>query len=77
MLPAHGPDHRDLEPVARYYIAHRHERLEQVREAVRELGQDADAMAVVRRVYTDVDERLWLAARSSVQAQLDYLRVQG
>ncbi|WP_063018842.1 MBL fold metallo-hydrolase [Nocardia niwae] len=77
LLPAHGPDHPDLEPVARYYIAHRRERLDQVREALRALGSDADAMSVVRRVYADVDQRLWHAARSSVQAQLDYLRVHG
>ncbi|MEV6274444.1 MBL fold metallo-hydrolase [Nocardia sp. NPDC051832] len=74
LLPAHGPDHPDLEPVARYYIKHRLERLDQVRAALRELGPDAGAMAVVRKVYADVDKRLWLAARSSVQAQLEYLR---
>ncbi|MFR9752628.1 MBL fold metallo-hydrolase [Nocardia sp. 004] len=77
LLPAHGPDHPDLEPVARYYIAHRHERLDQVREALRELGPDPGALAVVRRVYADVDKRLWPAARSSVQAQLEYLRTHG
>ncbi|WP_227998081.1 MBL fold metallo-hydrolase [Nocardia australiensis] len=76
LLPAHGPDHPDLEPVARYYIAHRKQRLDQVREALRELGPDAGAMAVVRKVYADVDKRLWLAARSSVQAQLEYLRAE-
>jgi glyoxylase-like metal-dependent hydrolase (beta-lactamase superfamily II) len=74
LLPAHGPDHPDLEPVARYYIAHRHERLAQVRAALDELGADADAMAVVRKVYVDVDESLWPAARSSVESQLTYLR---
>ncbi|QBS42524.1 MBL fold metallo-hydrolase [Nocardia sp. CS682] len=77
LLPAHGPDHPDLAPVARYYITHRQERLEQVREALRVLGPKASAMAVVRRVYADVDKRLWLAARSSVQAQLEYLRAEG
>ncbi|MGI5221908.1 MBL fold metallo-hydrolase [Nocardia sp. CA-290969] len=74
LLPAHGPDHPDLEPVARYYIAHRHERLAQVRSALDELGADADAMDVVRKVYADVDESLWPAARSSVESQLTYLR---
>ncbi|QIS08302.1 MBL fold metallo-hydrolase [Nocardia arthritidis] len=74
LLPAHGPDHPDLGPVARYYIAHRQERLQQVRDALAVLGEDASAMAVVRKVYADVDKRLWLAARSSVQAQLEYLR---
>jgi glyoxylase-like metal-dependent hydrolase (beta-lactamase superfamily II) len=76
LLPAHGPDHPDLEPVARFYIKHRQERLDQVREALRVLGPDAGAMAVVRKVYVDVDKRLWLAARSSVQAQLEYLRAE-
>ncbi|WP_405167683.1 MBL fold metallo-hydrolase [Nocardia sp. NBC_01499] len=77
LLPAHGPDHPDLAPVARYYITHRQQRLDQVREALRVLGPNAGAMAVVRRVYADVDKRLWLAARSSVQAQLEYLRAEG
>ncbi|MFI9505773.1 MBL fold metallo-hydrolase [Nocardia sp. NPDC052566] len=76
LLPAHGPDHPDLAPVAKYYIAHRRERLEQVRQALAELGPDAGAMAVVRKVYKDVDKRLWPAARSSVQAQLEYLRAE-
>ncbi|MFC8044506.1 MBL fold metallo-hydrolase [Nocardia sp. NPDC057353] len=74
LLPAHGPDHPDLGPVLRYYIEHRHQRLEQVRAALAELGADAGAMAIVRKVYADVDKKLWPAARSSVQAQLDYLR---
>lgn len=74
LLPAHGPDHPDLEPVARYYISHRHERLAQVRSALDELGPGADAMDVVRKVYADVDESLWPAARSSVESQLTYLR---
>lgn len=74
LLPAHGPDHPDLEPVAQYYIAHRHERLAQVRSALDELGADAEAMDVVRKVYADVDESLWPAARSSVESQLTYLR---
>ncbi|MFF2086658.1 MBL fold metallo-hydrolase [Nocardia sp. NPDC058176] len=76
LLPAHGPDHPDLAPVAEYYLAHRHERLEQVRAALVELGSDAGAFAVVRKVYADVDKRLWPAARSSVQAQLEYLRAE-
>lgn len=76
LLPAHGPDHPDLAPVARYYLTHRRERLDQVRAALAELGANAGAMAVVRKVYADVDKRLWPAARSSVQAQLEYLRAE-
>ncbi|MEV0436096.1 MBL fold metallo-hydrolase [Nocardia sp. NPDC050413] len=76
LLPAHGPDHPDAEPVVRYYLTHRRERLDQVRAALVELGSDAGALAVVRKVYADVDKRLWPAARSSVRAQLEYLRAE-
>jgi hypothetical protein len=48
--------------------------LDQVRAALRELGEDASARQVVEHVYTDVDQELWDAAEKSVQAQLDYLR---
>jgi len=74
VLSGHGPDLDDLAAVADGYLAHRHERLEQVRSALRDLGEDATARAVVEHVYTDVDEKLWDAAEWSVQAQLDYLR---
>jgi glyoxylase-like metal-dependent hydrolase (beta-lactamase superfamily II) len=74
VLPGHGPDLADLAAVTAMYLAHREERLEQVRAAVRELGADASARQVVEHVYTDVDEKLWDAAEWSVQAQLDYLR---
>ncbi|BBZ09184.1 MBL fold metallo-hydrolase [Mycolicibacterium doricum] len=74
VLPGHGPDLADLEAVTAMYLAHREERLKQVRAAVRELGDDASARQVVEHVYTDVDEKLWDAAEWSVQAQLDYLR---
>ncbi|GFG62479.1 hypothetical protein MMUR_66150 [Mycolicibacterium murale] len=74
VLPGHGPDLDDLEAVSDMYLAHRQERLDQVRGALRELGDDASARQVVEHVYTDVDQKLWEAAEKSVQAQLDYLR---
>jgi glyoxylase-like metal-dependent hydrolase (beta-lactamase superfamily II) len=74
VLPGHGPDLDDLEAVSAMYLAHREERLEQVRDALRVLGDDASARKIVEYVYTDVDEKLWDAAEWSVQAQLDYLR---
>ena len=72
--PGHGPDLDDLEAVSAMYLAHREERLDQVRGALRVLGDDATARQIVEHVYTDVDEKLWDAAEWSVQAQLDYLR---
>ncbi len=74
VLPGHGPDLADLEAVTAMYLSHREERLEQVRQALRALGDDATARQVVEHVYTDVDEELWDAAEKSVRAQLDYLR---
>ncbi|MGH3970482.1 MAG: MBL fold metallo-hydrolase [Mycobacterium sp.] len=76
VLPGHGPDLADLGAVAAGYLAHREQRLEQVRAALRELGDDATVRQVVEHVYVDVDEELWDVAEWSVQAQLEYLRPQ-
>jgi glyoxylase-like metal-dependent hydrolase (beta-lactamase superfamily II) len=73
VLPGHGPDLDDLAAVSAMYLAHREERLDQVRDALRDLGEDATVRQIVEHVYTDVDEKLWDAAEWSVQAQLDYL----
>ena len=73
VLPGHGPELDDLAAVADMYLWHREERLNQVRDALRVLGDDATARQVVEHVYTDVDEKLWDVAEWSVQAQLDYL----
>jgi glyoxylase-like metal-dependent hydrolase (beta-lactamase superfamily II) len=69
--PGHGPVLEEAMPVIDYYLGHRAERLEQVRQAV--AAGASDAADVVRRVYADVDPQLWPAAELSVQAQLDYL----
>ena len=69
--PGHGPVLDEALPVLDYYLRHRAERLDQVREAV--AAGATEPMDVVRRVYADVDERLWPAAELSVRAQLAYL----
>ena len=74
VLPGHGPELPNLEAAASGYLAHREQRLDQVRSALRDLGDDATARQVVEHVYVDVDEELWGVAEWSVQAQLDYLR---
>ena len=74
VLPGHGPELPDLAAVTSAYLAHREERLEQIRAALDQLGLDAAAMDVVRVVYADVDPVLWPAAELSVRAQLEYLR---
>jgi glyoxylase-like metal-dependent hydrolase (beta-lactamase superfamily II) len=74
VLPGHGPELDDLAEVTEMYLAHRQQRLEQIRRALVVLGDDATARQVVEHVYSDVDDSLWKAAESSVRAQLAYLR---
>ncbi|MBW0106256.1 MBL fold metallo-hydrolase [Pseudonocardia sp. KRD291] len=74
VLPGHGPDLPDTAEIAAAYLAHREQRLGQVRAALQTLGPDATARRVVEVVYADVDEKLWDAAEWSVTAQLEYLR---
>lgn len=74
VLPAHGPVLPDLGGIARAYLAHREERLGQVRAALAELGAEASVAQVTDAVYADVDASVRRAAENSVAAQLDYLR---
>jgi glyoxylase-like metal-dependent hydrolase (beta-lactamase superfamily II) len=81
--PGHGPVIDDALAALDFYLAHRRERLDQVREALDSLadqpapeGVAADDLPrkVVEIVYADVDPTLWGAAELSVRAQIDYLR---
>lgn len=75
LLPGHGPLLPDPAGALDYYIAHRRERLDQVRAA---LAAGARTPAeVVAVVYADVDRAVWPAAELSVKAQLDYLNTAG
>ena len=71
LLPGHGPLLSDPAGVLDYYIAHRKERLDQVRAALA-AGARTPAQ-IVEIVYADVDRSLRPAAELSVRAQLDYL----
>ncbi|MBE1486469.1 MBL fold metallo-hydrolase [Plantactinospora soyae] len=70
-LPGHGPALADCAVAARFYLAHRRARLDQVRRAVAEGASSPEQ--VVATVYADVDRTLWPAAEWSVRAQLAYL----
>jgi glyoxylase-like metal-dependent hydrolase (beta-lactamase superfamily II) len=74
VLTGHGPELPSVRDAATYYLAHRQERLQQVRAALADLGPDATARQIVEVVYADVDRAVWWAAELSVAAQLDYLR---
>jgi glyoxylase-like metal-dependent hydrolase (beta-lactamase superfamily II) len=75
LLPGHGPVLADPAGVLDFYLAHRAERLDEVRAAL--AAGDKDPAAIVARVYVDVDRRLWPFAQSSVRAQLRYLADRG
>jgi glyoxylase-like metal-dependent hydrolase (beta-lactamase superfamily II) len=71
VLPGHGPALADCAVAARFYLAHRRARLDQVRTAVANGAKTAEEVVAI--VYADVDRSLWPAATWSVQAQLAYL----
>ncbi len=71
LLPGHGGVLDDPSTALDGYLAHRRQRLEQVRAAVAD-GAETPRQ-VVERVYADVDRSVWPAAELSVAAQLDYL----
>jgi glyoxylase-like metal-dependent hydrolase (beta-lactamase superfamily II) len=75
LLPGHGPVLADPAGTLDYYLAHRRERLAEVREAL--AAGDRTPGEIVTRVYTDVDPALWPYAEWSVRAQLEYLAAQG
>jgi glyoxylase-like metal-dependent hydrolase (beta-lactamase superfamily II) len=72
LLPGHGPLLADPAGVLDFYLAHRAERLDEVRAAL--AAGDQNPAEIVARVYVDVDRALWPFAQSSVRAQLRYLR---
>lgn len=71
LLPGHGPVLPDPIGALDGYIAHRRERLDQIRRA-RAAGARTPR-EIVETVYAEVDPELWPAAEASVRAQLDYL----
>jgi glyoxylase-like metal-dependent hydrolase (beta-lactamase superfamily II) len=74
VLPGHGPVIPDPAAKIDAYLQHRDERLQQVRAAAI-ASETVDE--VLQAVYGDVAPELQFAARWSLLAQLDYLRVEG
>lgn len=74
LLPAHGPVLPALDEKCREYRDHREQRLDQIRAALAQVGDDASIGQVTDVVYADVDPSVRWAAETSVAAQLDYLR---
>ncbi|TFB48279.1 MBL fold metallo-hydrolase [Cryobacterium tagatosivorans] len=77
VLPAHGPTLPDLAATCEEYLAHRRDRLDQVRRALADLGPGATVEQVTDRVYAETDAAVRFAAEASVRAQLEHLREPG
>lgn len=75
LLPAHGPDIDDPEPVLSGYIAHRLMRERQVLDALRAGHRTIPAIA--GSIYDDLSAALRPAAEENVRAHLEKLRDEG
>jgi glyoxylase-like metal-dependent hydrolase (beta-lactamase superfamily II) len=75
LLPGHGPVLTSPAATLDYYIAHRQERLAEIKAAL-DAG-DRTTQEILARVYHDVDRSLWPFAAWSVRAQLEYLKERG
>ena len=75
ILPGHGPVVTDAGAMVEFYRVHRAERLEQVRDALADgaAGEADPVEGVLRRVYAEVPQEVWPAARLSIRAQLEFL----
>ncbi len=74
--PAHGGQHEHSHPLLNAYLAHREDRLDQVRSALEKLGKagaHVHPADLLELVYPDLDPRLAGAASRSLEAQLHYL----
>jgi glyoxylase-like metal-dependent hydrolase (beta-lactamase superfamily II) len=72
ILPGHGPVLTDPAAAVEWYLAHREQRLDEIRAALAAGARTPSEVVAV--VYADVDRVLWPAAELSVRAQLAYLQ---
>ncbi|AIN82498.1 MULTISPECIES: MBL fold metallo-hydrolase [Corynebacterium] len=77
LLPGHGADLPDITVMTQKYIERRKLRLQQVKDAVAKLGDEATVDQIVDEIYTDVDPVLRHAAEQSTRVTLRYLRDHG
>jgi glyoxylase-like metal-dependent hydrolase (beta-lactamase superfamily II) len=75
LLPGHGPLLDRPADTLDYYLAHRAERLAEIRAAL--AAGDRTPAQIVERVYAAVPRAVWPFAELSVRAQLDYLGARG
>ena len=74
LAPGHGVVGGDASDAVAHYRQHRMDRLDQVRDALAQVGADASVTQVADVVYTDVAPALRPAVEAIVSAQLEHLR---
>ena len=75
LWPTHGAPIRDVDAFIAAYIAHRHERIDQITTALK--AGPARIRDLVPRLYADVDARLHPAAARSMEAAMIHLVREG
>jgi ribonuclease/clavin/mitogillin len=77
LLPAHGPEITPAADYLRHYIAHRHQRTDQIRAALAGRGVPSAARELVPLIYTDIPQAIWPIAARQVHCHLLWLAQQG
>ena len=75
LWPTHGAPIREVDAFIAAYIAHRHERVNQILTAL--TAGPARIRDLVPRLYVDVDAKLWPAASRSMEAAMIHLVREG
>ncbi|XP_015518820.2 endoribonuclease LACTB2 [Neodiprion lecontei] len=75
IYPGHGPVIEDPVPRIKFYIAHRHQREKQILDVLYKHATETpmSEIDIVRRVYKDTPENLWIAAAENVNHHLKKL----
>jgi len=76
LLPAHGEPLLHADALLAFYIAHRHQRTEQIREALNVKGM-ATPGELARLVYTDLAPPAWPVAEAQILSHLRWMSAHG
>jgi len=76
LLPAHGPVLMHPDTVLSFYVAHRHQRSDQIRAAL-QVGGEATPAELAPRIYPDLDPLLLPIAAAQITTHLRWLAQHG
>ena len=76
LLPAHGPELPNPEVILSFYIAHRHQRSDQIRNALSLAGRST-AADLITTIYPDLPEIARPIAGAQITSHLRWLREHG